>query len=131
MLASTSEVYGDPLEHPQREEHSGHVDPIGPERLRRGQALRRAATTAYRNTYGVDTGIVRIFDAYGPDEPRRRPGLPQFVGQALRGDLTVTGDGSQTRSMCFVTDPGRPGGHGRQRHEGPVNMGNPVEVETC
>ena len=132
VLASTSEVYGDPLEHPQREEYWGHVNPIGPRSVYdEAKRFAEAATTAYRTTYGVDTGIVRIFNTYGPrmslDDGRA---IPQFVGQALRGDpVCVAGDGSQTRPLCFVTDTvAGLLAMADSDHSGPVNVGNPVEV---
>jgi len=107
LLASTSEVYGDPLEHPQREEYVGHVDPIGPrgvydEAKRFGEAI----TMAYHTYHGLETRIVRIFNTYGP-RMRLEDGrvVPNFVAQALRGEpLTVYGDGSQTRSFQYVSD---------------------------
>ena len=107
VLASTSEVYGDPQTHPQPETYWGHVNPIGPRGVYdEGKRFGEALTTAYRDHEGVDTGIVRIFNTYGP---RMRPhdgrAIPTFVRQALLGEpLTVAGDGSQTRSVCFVDD---------------------------
>ncbi len=107
MLASTSEVYGDPLEHPQKETYWGHVDPVGVRSVYdEAKRFAEALTMAYHRTHGVDTRIVRIFNTYGPrmelDDGRV---VPNFVGQALRGEpLTVYGDGSQTRSFCYVTD---------------------------
>ena len=131
LLASTSEVYGDPQEHPQPETYWGHVNPIGPrgvydEAKRYGEAL----TMAYRNQQGVDTAIVRIFNTYGP---RMRPNdgraIPTFVRQALASNpLTVYGDGSQTRSFCYVDDLVR--GIVLLAESGehlPVNLGNPDE----
>jgi len=107
VLASTSEVYGNPLEHPQRESYWGNVNPIGP-RSSYDEAKRfsEALTVAYSERYGVDTAIARIFNTYGP---RMRPDdgrvIPTFISQALRGEpITVTGDGAQTRSVCFVDD---------------------------
>jgi dTDP-glucose 4,6-dehydratase len=107
LLASTSEVYGDPQVHPQPESYRGNVNPIGP-RSAYDEAKRfsEAATMAYRRRHGLDTGIVRIFNTYGP---RMRPddgrAVPTFICQALRGEpLTVAGDGSQTRSICYVDD---------------------------
>ncbi len=131
VLASTSEVYGDPQVHPQPEEYWGHVNPIGPrgvydEAKRYGEAL----TTAYRTSEGVDTGIVRIFNTYGP---RMRPAdgraIPTFIRQALAGEpVTVAGDGSQTRSVCFVSDLVEGVLRmARSPHAGPVNLGNPDE----
>jgi dTDP-glucose 4,6-dehydratase len=107
VLASTSETYGDPQVHPQPESYWGHVNPVGPrgvydEAKRFGEAL----TTAYRSAYGVDTAIVRIFNTYGP-RMRRDDGraIPTFIAQALTGQpMTVAGDGSQTRSVCYVDD---------------------------
>ncbi|GAA1339387.1 UDP-glucuronic acid decarboxylase family protein [Saccharothrix algeriensis] len=132
VVASTSEVYGDPLEHPQRETYWGNVNPIGPrsvydEAKRFGEAL----TCAFRREHGVDTGIVRIFNTYGP---RMRPDdgrmIPTFVRQARAGEpLTVHGDGTQTRSLCHVDDLVR--GlltMAECDHPGPVNLGNPEEV---
>jgi dTDP-glucose 4,6-dehydratase len=132
VLASTSEVYGDPLVHPQPESYWGNVNPVGPrsvydEAKRFGEAL----TTAYRTAYGVDTAIVRIFNTYGPrmraDDGRA---IPNFMGQALRGEpLTVAGDGSQTRSICFVDDT-VDGilALAESAEQGPINIGNPDEV---
>ena len=132
VLASTSEVYGDPLEHPQREEYWGNVNPVGPrgvydEAKRFGEAM----TTAYRTSKGTDTGIVRIFNTYGPrmraDDGRA---IPAFVSQALDGrPLTVAGDGSQTRSICYVDDTVRGIlAMAFSDHAGPVNIGNPDEL---
>jgi dTDP-glucose 4,6-dehydratase len=132
VLASTSETYGDPQVHPQPESYWGHVNPVGPrgvydEAKRFGEAL----TMAYRTTHGVDTGIVRIFNTFGP---RMRPNdgraIPNFIRQALLGaPLTVAGDGSQTRSVCYVDDLIE----GIWRftstdHSGPMNIGNPSEI---
>jgi dTDP-glucose 4,6-dehydratase len=132
LQASTSEVYGDPLVHPQREDYWGNVNPIGPravydEAKRYGEAL----VAAYRRTHGVRTRIARIFNTYGP-RMRLNDGrvVPAFVGQALRGeDFTVFGDGSQTRSFCYVSDLIE----GIVRLavsdvEEPVNVGNPREL---
>jgi dTDP-glucose 4,6-dehydratase len=132
VLASTSEVYGDPLEHPQRETYWGNVNPVGPRSVYdEAKRFAESLTTAYRNSHDVDTAIVRIFNTYGP---RMRPydgrAIPTFVRQALRGEpLTVTGDGSQTRSICYVDDTV----HGvltlaDSGFEGPVNIGNPSEL---
>ncbi|MBB5960231.1 dTDP-glucose 4,6-dehydratase [Saccharothrix tamanrassetensis] len=132
VVASTSEVYGDPLEHPQRETYWGNVNPIGPrsvydEAKRFGEAL----TCAFRREHGVDTGIVRIFNTYGP---RMRPDdgrmIPTFVRQARAGEpLTVHGDGSHTRSLCHVDDLVRGLlAMAESDHPGPVNLGNPEEV---
>ncbi|MEV4259359.1 NAD-dependent epimerase/dehydratase family protein [Spirillospora sp. NPDC049652] len=132
VLASTSEVYGDPQVHPQPEGYWGNVNPVGPrsvydEAKRFGEAL----TAAFRQARGLDTAIVRIFNTYGP---RMRPddgrAIPTFLRQALAGEpLTVTGDGSQTRSICYVSDTVRGivqlAGSG---HPGPMNIGSPFEV---
>ena len=107
LMASTSEVYGDPEVHPQPEEYHGNVDPIGPRAVYdEGKRFGEALTTAYRRVHGVDTKIARIFNTYGPrmrmDDGRV---VPNFIFQALRGEaLTVYGDGSQTRSFCYVSD---------------------------
>ena len=132
MLASTSEVYGDPLEHPQKETYWGHVNPIGPrgvydEAKRFGEAI----TLAYHRYHGVNTKIVRIFNTYGP-RMRLRDGraVPAFMAQALRNeDVTVFGDGSQTRSFCYVTDlvDGVLRLMEADTNE-PVNIGNPHEL---
>ena len=130
--ASTSEVYGDPLEHPQKESYWGNVNPIGPrsvydEAKRYGEAL----VAAYRRTHGLQTRIVRIFNTYGP-RMRLQDGrvVPAFVAQALAGeDFTVFGDGSQTRSFCYVSD--LVDGFVRLALSGeqdPVNIGNPEEM---
>jgi len=132
LVASTSEVYGDPLVHPQPEEYWGNVNPVGPRGVYdEAKRFQEAITMAYHNFHGLETRIVRIFNTYGPrmrlDDGRA---LPAFIGQALRGeDLTVFGDGSQTRSFCYVSD----------LTEGiyrlllsdewrPVNIGNPHEI---
>ncbi|PJE99581.1 epimerase [Streptomyces carminius] len=107
VLASTSEVYGDPQVHPQREDYWGHVNPVGPRSVYdEAKRYAEALVTAHRNTRGTDAAIVRIFNSYGP---RMRAGdgraVPTFVRQALAGEpLTVAGDGSQTRSLCYVDD---------------------------
>jgi dTDP-glucose 4,6-dehydratase len=107
VLASTSEVYGDPRQHPQTEDYWGNVNPVGPRSVYdEAKRYAEALTTAYRNSRGVDTAIVRIFNTYGP---RMRPhdgrAIPTFIRQALAGDpLTVAGDGRQTRSVCYVDD---------------------------
>jgi dTDP-glucose 4,6-dehydratase len=132
LLASTSEVYGDPLEHPQREDYWGHVNPIGPRGVYdEAKRFAEAMTMAYHRTHGLDTKIVRIFNTYGP-RMRLRDGraIPAFLCQALRGEpLTVFGDGSQTRSFGFISDLVR--GIAllveSDFHE-PVNLGNPVEM---
>lgn len=132
MLASTSEVYGDPKVHPQPETYWGNVNPIGPRSMYdEAKRYAEALTVAYRNTYAVDTGIARIFNTYGP-RMRTHDGraIPTFVSQALRGDpVTVAGDGSQTRSVCYVDDLVE----GclrllRSDLPGPVNLGNPHEM---
>ena len=131
LLASTSEVYGDPEQHPQREEYWGHVNPIGPRGVYdEAKRFAEAMTMAYRRYHDMDTRIVRIFNTYGP---RMRPYdgrvVSNFIVQALRGDpLTVYGDGSQTRSFCYVSDEVE--GIYRlfhSREPGPVNIGNPGE----
>ncbi len=107
LLASTSEVYGDPLEHPQRESYWGNVNPVGPRSVYdEAKRFAEALTTAYRREYGLDTAIARIFNTFGPrmrlDDGRA---IPAFMSQALAGrPLTVAGDGSQTRSLCYVED---------------------------
>ncbi len=107
LLASTSEVYGDPTVHPQPESYRGNVNPVGPRgAYDEAKRFSEAATMAYHRRYGLDTGIVRIFNTYGP---RMRPddgrAIPTFICQALRGEpLTVAGDGSQTRSICYIDD---------------------------
>ena len=132
ILASTSEVYGDPLIHPQPESYWGNVNPAGPRSVYdEAKRYAEALTTAYRTSRGADTGIVRIFNTYGP---RMRPDdgrvVSSFIDQALRlAPLTVFGDGRQTRSLCYVEDlvrglvlmldSGEPG---------PINLGNPVEL---
>ena len=132
LLASTSEVYGDPLVHPQPEDYWGNVNPVGPRGCYdEAKRFAEAMTVAYRNFHQVDTRIIRIFNTYGP-RMRANDGriVPSLIGQALRGEpLTVFGDGSQTRSFCFVSD----------LIEGiyrlllsdvvdPVNIGNPAEM---
>lgn len=132
LVASTSEVYGDPHVHPQPEEYWGHVNTVGPRGCYdEAKRFMEAMTMAYNNVHGVETRIVRIFNTYGP-RMRLNDGrvLPAFIGQALRGeDLTMFGDGSQTRSFCYVDD----------LIEGiyrllmsdyilPVNIGNPEEI---
>ncbi len=132
ILASTSEVYGDPEVHPQPETYWGNVNPVGPRGVYdEAKRFAEAITLAYRSAHGVDTGIVRIFNTFGP---RMRPddgrAIPNFIRQALRGQpLTVAGDGTQTRSICYVDDlvagilalvaSDQPG---------PVNIGNPHEL---
>src|SRR5438876_11752017 len=131
LLASTSEVYGDPLVHPQTEEYWGHVNPIGPRGVYdEAKRFAEAMTMAYHRSHGVQTRIVRIFNTYGP-RMRLNDGrvVPNFISQALRGEpLTVYGDGSQTRSFCYVEDEVR----GilallDSDHVGPMNIGNPNE----
>jgi len=132
IVASTSEVYGDPTVHPQTEEYWGNVNPVGPRGVYdEAKRFQEAITMAYHTYHGVDTRIVRIFNTYGP-RMRLNDGrvLPAFIGQALRGeDLTVFGDGSQTRSFCYVDDLV----DGIYRllmsdYSGPVNVGNPDEI---
>jgi dTDP-glucose 4,6-dehydratase len=131
LLASTSEVYGDPEEHPQKETYWGNVNPIGPRGVYdEAKRYAEALTMAYHNQQGVDTAIVRIFNTYGP---RMRPNdgraIPTFVRQALANQpLTVFGDGSQTRSFCYVDDLIR-GLHQLAMSDEhlPVNLGNPSE----
>jgi len=132
LLASTSECYGDPLVHPQREDYWGNVNPIGPRGVYdEAKRFAEAMTMAYHRYHGVDTKIVRIFNTYGP-RMRLRDGrvVPAFIGQALAGEpLTVFGDGSQTRSFCYVSDliDGIFRLSRSQFHE-PVNIGNPREM---
>ncbi|PTU58084.1 epimerase [Sphaerisporangium cinnabarinum] len=132
VLASTSEVYGDPEVHPQREDYWGHVNPVGPRSVYdESKRFAEATTAAYRRSRGVDTGIVRIFNTYGP-RMRGHDGrmVPTFVRQALAGEpLTVAGDGSQTRSVCFVDDLVEGIlAIARTDHPGPVNLGDPTEL---
>lgn len=132
LVASTSEVYGDPLVHPQDEEYWGNVNPVGPRGVYdEAKRFQEAITMAYHTFHHVETRIIRIFNTYGP-RMRLNDGraLPAFIGQALRGeDLTVFGDGSQTRSFCYVDDLVE----GIYRllmsdYAQPVNIGNPVEI---
>jgi dTDP-glucose 4,6-dehydratase len=132
VLASTSEVYGDPQVHPQPETYWGHVNPVGPRGVYdEAKRFSEAMTVAYRQTHDIDTAIVRIFNTFGP---RMRPhdgrAIPTFITQALRGEpLTVAGDGSQTRSVCYVDDLVE--GIFRlltSTQSGPVNIGNPHEL---
>jgi dTDP-glucose 4,6-dehydratase len=132
MIASTSEVYGDPLEHPQKETYWGNVNPIGPRGVYdEAKRFAEAITMAYHRTHGVDTRIVRIFNTYGP-RMRINDGraIPNFLSQALTGqDITVFGDGQQTRSFCYVSD--LIDGFVRlldSGHHDPVNIGNPIEM---
>ncbi len=132
MLASTSEVYGDPLEHPQKETYWGNVNPIGPRGVYdEAKRFAEAITLAYHRCHGVNTRIVRIFNTYGP-RMRLRDGraVPAFMSQALRNeDVTVFGDGTQTRSFCYVSDlvDGILRLMEADTNE-PVNIGNPHEV---
>src|SRR5271169_6400938 len=132
LLASTSEVYGDPLVHPQGEDYWGNVNPVGPRGVYdEAKRFSEALTVAYSQNHKVDTKIVRIFNTYGP---RMRPddgrAIPTFIRQALEGEpITVSGDGSQTRSVCYVSDLVE----GilrllRSSHPGPMNIGNPGEL---
>jgi dTDP-glucose 4,6-dehydratase len=132
IIASTSEVYGDPMVHPQTEEYWGNVNPVGPRGVYdEAKRFQEAITMAYHRYHGVETRIVRIFNTYGP-RMRLNDGrvLPAFIGQALRGeDLTIFGDGSQTRSFCYVDDLVE----GIYRllmsdYAEPVNIGNPDEI---
>ena len=132
LVASTSEVYGDPLVHPQKEDYWGNVNPVGPRGVYdEAKRFQEAITMAYHNFHGLETRMVRIFNTYGPrmrlDDGRA---LPAFIGQAIRGEeLTVFGDGSQTRSFCYVSDLVE----GIYRlllstEHRPVNIGNPHEI---
>jgi dTDP-glucose 4,6-dehydratase len=132
LVASTSEVYGDPLVHPQNEEYYGNVNTVGPRGVYdEAKRFQEAITMAYHTFHGLETRMVRIFNTYGP-RMRLNDGrvLPAFIGQALRGeDLTIFGDGSQTRSFCYVDDLVE----GIYRlllsdHAQPVNIGNPDEI---
>ncbi|MBN8687137.1 MAG: SDR family oxidoreductase [Chitinophagales bacterium] len=132
LVASTSEVYGDPLVHPQTEDYWGNVNPVGPRGVYdEAKRFQEAMTMAYHTYHGLETRIIRIFNTYGP-RMRLNDGraLPAFIGQALRGqDLTVFGDGSQTRSFCYVDDLVE----GIYRlllsdYAQPVNIGNPDEI---
>ncbi len=132
LIASTSEVYGDPMVHPQNEDYWGNVNPVGPRGVYdEAKRFQEAMTMAYHTFHGVETRIVRIFNTYGP-RMRLNDGraLPAFIGQALRGeDITVFGDGSQTRSFCYVGDLVE----GIYRllmsdYPHPVNIGNPDEI---
>ena len=132
VLASTSEVYGDPLEHPQRETYWGNVNPIGPRGVYdEAKRFAEAMTTAYHRFHGLDAKIVRIFNTYGP-RMRIRDGraVPNFIAQALRGEeVTVYGDGDQTRSFCYISD--LVDGIVRLAESDvnvPVNIGNPAEL---
>lgn len=132
LIASTSEVYGDPTVHPQPEEYWGNVNPVGPRSVYdEAKRFQEAITMAYHTFHGLETRIVRIFNTYGP-RMRLNDGrvLPAFIGQALRGeDLTIFGDGSQTRAFCYVDDLVE----GIYRllmsdYVFPVNIGNPNEI---
>ena len=132
LVASTSEVYGDPLIHPQKEDYWGNVNPVGPRGVYdEAKRFLEAITMAYHNFHGVETRIIRIFNTYGP-RMRVNDGraLPAFFSQAIRGEgITVFGDGSQTRSFCYVADLVE----GIYRllmsdHHLPVNIGNPDEI---
>lgn len=132
LVASTSEIYGDPMVHPQKEEYWGNVNPVGPRGVYdEAKRYMEAITMAYHTFHNVETRIIRIFNTYGP-RMRLNDGraLPAFIGQALRGeDLTVFGDGSQTRSFCYVDDLIE----GIYRllmsdYDQPVNIGNPNEI---
>lgn len=132
LIASTSEVYGDPLVHPQTEEYYGNVNPVGPRGVYdEAKRFQEAITMAYHTYHDLETRIVRIFNTYGP-RMRLNDGrvLPAFIGQALRGeDLTIFGDGSQTRSFCYVDDQVE--GIFRllmSDYPYPVNIGNPDEI---
>ena len=132
VLASTSEIYGDPLEHPQKETYWGHVNPIGPRGVYdEAKRFAEAITLAYHRTHGLDTKIARIFNTYGP-RMRLRDGraVPAFVSQALANEnVTVFGDGTQTRSFCYISDlvRGIVSLMDAKTNE-PVNIGNPHEV---
>jgi dTDP-glucose 4,6-dehydratase len=132
LLASTSEAYGDPLVHPQPETYWGNVNPVGPRGVYdEAKRFAEALTMAYRRTHGVDTAIIRIFNTFGP---RMRPddgrAIPTFIRQAINDEpITVAGDGSQTRSICYVDDLVE--GIIRMVHSdlaGPINLGNPHEI---
>ncbi len=132
VIASTSEVYGDPLEHPQKETYWGNVNPIGPRGVYdEAKRFAEAMTVAYRRTHKVDTKIVRIFNTYGP-RMRIRDGraVPAFISQALLNeDVTVFGDGTQTRSFCYISDLVDGIIRLMLSHEhGPINIGNPQEM---
>lgn len=132
LVASTSEVYGDPQQHPQNEDYWGHVNPVGPRGVYdEAKRYMEALTMAYHNFHGIDTRIVRIFNTYGP-KMRLNDGraLPAFIGQILRNEaITIFGDGSQTRSFCYVDD------HVQAidrllsiKHHTPINIGNPENI---
>ena len=132
LIASTSEVYGDPLVHPQTEDYFGNVNTIGPRGVYdEAKRFQESITMAYHRFHGLDTRIVRIFNTYGP-RMRLNDGrvIPAFIGQALRGeDLTIFGDGMQTRSFCYVSD--QVDGIYKlllSKYNFPVNIGNPNEI---
>ena len=132
LIASTSEVYGDPLEHPQKEEYCGNVDPVGPRGVYdEAKRFQEALTTAYHTYHGLDIRIARIFNTYG-SRMRVNDGraIPAFMGQVLRNEsLTVFGDGSQTRSFCYIDD--MVDGIYKLLHSNytaPLNLGNPEEI---
>ena len=132
LVASTSEIYGDPLVHPQKEDYYGNVNPVGPRGVYdEAKRFQEAITMAYHTFHGLETRIARIFNTYGP-RMRLNDGrvLPAFIGQALRGeDLTVFGDGSQTRAFCYIGDliEGISKLLFSDYHD-PVNIGNPDEI---
>ncbi|BDD03124.1 UDP-glucuronic acid decarboxylase family protein [Aureibacter tunicatorum] len=132
LIASTSEIYGDPLMHPQTEDYWGNVDPVGPRGVYdESKRFQEALTMAYHNFHGVETRIARIFNTYGP-RMRLNDGrvFPAFIGQALRGEnLTVFGNGKQTRSFCYIDDLVN-GIHKllMSDYSEPVNLGNPEEI---
>jgi len=133
FLSSTSEVYGDPLVHPQTEDYWGNVNPIGPRGVYdEAKRYAEAMTFAYQRVHSIDVRVVRIFNTYG-ERMRRNDGraVPTFIGQALKGKpMTVHGDGKQTRSLCYVSDliEGFVRMIGASEVNGPVNLGNPHEV---
>ena len=133
LIASTSEIYGDPLEHPQRETYWGHVNPIGPRACYdEGKRCAEALTVSYKQQYGVETRIARIFNTYGPRmHPNDGRVVSNFIVQALRGEpITVYGDGQQTRSFCYVSDliEGFVRFMNLDADPGPMNLGNPREL---
>ncbi len=133
MIASTSEIYGDPLEHPQRETYWGHVNPIGPRACYdEGKRCAEALTVSYKQQYGIETRIARIFNTYGPRmHPNDGRVVSNFIVQAMRGEpITVYGDGQQTRSFCYVHDliEGFVRLMGLDVDPGPMNLGNPREL---
>jgi dTDP-glucose 4,6-dehydratase len=132
VLASTSEVYGDPQVHPQPESYWGHVNPVGPRGVYdEAKRYAEALTSAYRQSHDVDTAIVRIFNTFGPRmRPRDGRAIPTFIRQALAGEpITVAGDGEQTRSVCYVDDLVRGIlALAESGHPGPMNIGNPQEL---